>query len=90
MDFSAAVRHTDRAREDGRIPSGHPTYINYTGRMTAMRGSGPLLGRDHHGDWWMQWTLRAGAWVAVEQHLQELAASVDKLRGDSSSEEGLA
>jgi hypothetical protein len=74
MDFSVAVRpDSPLERPDLKNTIGRPTYMNYTGRMVGMRGSGPVLGRDAQGNWWFQWALRKSLWSTVEKRLQELA-----------------
>jgi hypothetical protein len=55
-----------------KTPVGRPSYMNYTGRMVGMRGSGPVLGRDAQGNWWFQWALRKSLWAKVEERIREI------------------
>lgn len=76
MDFSAALKSRQSGSEAQATTKAVPSYINYTGRMAAVRNSGPLLGKDAHGNWWLQWTLRADAWPAVQASLDRLANGI--------------
>ncbi|KAF2771089.1 lysR family regulatory protein [Teratosphaeria nubilosa] len=72
VDFSAAVV--------GGGKGGRPSYINVTGLENGFstRNSGPILGRDGKGDWWMHWNLRAGGWGRVEEELRSLGEGPKK------------
>jgi hypothetical protein len=73
MDFSSAVRPDSPLERVDRVnPVGRPTYMNYTGRMVGMRGSGPVLGRDAQGNWWFQWALRKSLWAKVEERMKAM------------------
>ena len=74
VNFSAAVIRpglplASRSNKLGQpsfiLPNGHPNGI-------SLRNAGPLIGRDANGDWWMQTTLRAGAWARVEKRFERL------------------
>ncbi|KAH9841242.1 lysR family regulatory protein [Teratosphaeria destructans] len=74
MDFSAAVV--------GGGEGGRPSYINVTGLDNgyATKNSGPILGRDGRGDWWMHWNLRAGGWARVQEELELLGEGAEEER----------
>lgn len=74
MDFSGAVLRPGTPLEGRANKLGRPSFILSNGHADgfSIRNVGPLVGRDAAGNWWMQSTLRAGAWAQVEKQFEKL------------------
>lgn len=74
FDFSAAVIRPGKRLEDRAQKLGQPSLIFPTGHTNglSLRNSGPLIGRDAAGNWWLQWNMRAGAWPDFEAQFEAM------------------
>ncbi len=82
-DFSAAIRQCPAedgmvsVGENGTRAGGKPAYISTTGHENvpvSSRNVGCLVGKDREGNWWMNWTMRKGAWPAFVEVAKTSAA----------------
>ncbi|KAL3447668.1 hypothetical protein BJX65DRAFT_318068 [Aspergillus insuetus] len=75
LDFSSAVVSSSSALSDRQKLSGRPTSVIPTYHLKGFRlpNVGGIIGKDASGTWWLMWTLRKGAWPAIEHELNNLA-----------------
>jgi hypothetical protein len=79
VDFSAAVIASGIPLSQRANQLGRPSYINLTGHKNGFstRNTGPVIGKDAAGNWWLSYTLRSGAWVKVQQQLKLMSERDD-------------
>jgi hypothetical protein len=74
MDFSGAVLRPGKPLEKRPNKLGQPSLVLTDGHADgfSIRNIGPLIGRDAAGNWWIQCSLRAGAWSHVEKQFEKM------------------
>jgi len=74
MDFSGAVLRPGKPLEKRPNKLGQPSLVLTDGHADgfSVRNIGPLIGKDAAGNWWIQCSLRAGAWSHVEKQLEKM------------------
>ncbi|KAE8141621.1 hypothetical protein BDV38DRAFT_278975 [Aspergillus pseudotamarii] len=80
VDFSAAVIMKETRWTDCTHGHGRPSYINpgYLTLGLSSRNTGRIVGKDASGNWWLSYSLRTGAWPAIEEDLKALGATDNK------------
>lgn len=73
FDFAAAVVRGDKPLHERVNGLEQPSLVlnvsHYQG--INLRNVGTLMGKDAAGNWWLKWTMRAGAWTRFEELLQQ-------------------
>jgi hypothetical protein len=74
MDFSSAVLRPGTPLEKRANKLGQPSLILTNGHADGFstRNIGPLIGKDAAGNWWIQCSMRTGAWAQVEKQFEKL------------------
>ena len=74
MDFSSAVLQPGTPLEKRSNKLGQPSLILTNGHADGFstRNIGPLIGKDAAGNWWIQCSMRTGAWAHVEKQFEKL------------------
>lgn len=71
-DYSPAVVESPATKGRTHRP-GFPTSLLFnTGSRFQLSNTGPIMGKDGEGNWWMGWRLRSSAWPAIEEELKRM------------------
>lgn len=75
VDFSSAVVASGMPFSQRTHKLGRPSYINADKVNSGLscRNTGQVIGKDAAGNWWLMFTIRAGAWAGVEEQPRRMS-----------------